>query len=70
MGARPALDNDQVSELIGGSVAAVVIDVDRARVPMMIVSCDVLFIFVMTATVTVRSPTGQHERADCQGGRY
>lgn len=37
MGARPAPDNDHVSELIDVSVAAVLIDENHAAVPMMIV---------------------------------
>jgi hypothetical protein len=64
---RPAPDNYHVSKLINVSVATVLIDENHASVPMMIVPCDVIFIVM---TTRVRSRTSQHDRSDCQGGRY
>ena len=65
MSAIPASDNHHVSELIDVSVVGVMIDVDDAGVPMMIVSSNVVILATMTARL--HSPASQHERSDCQG---
>lgn len=64
--AHPVSDDDDISELIEVSVVAVVITVDPARNPMMIVVRSVIIVAATTARLRIR--TGQHEASKDKDG--
>jgi hypothetical protein len=69
VGPSPIPDDDDVSELIDVSVVPVMIEMDRARTPVMIVPRPVVIIIAAT-TARLRLPTRQHEGPDAQGDSY